>query len=66
MKIRVVECLVREPHYLFVKIQTDEGLVGIGECCRGHRHATQAVVEDVLAPVIIGAHVLETSIPFEA
>lgn len=55
MKITSVESLVLDGQYLFLKVHTDEGLVGIGECFRRQFRGTQAVIEEVLAPVIVGA-----------
>ncbi len=47
MKIRAVECLVLDGQYLFVRVHTDEGLVGIGECFRRQLRASKATIEDL-------------------
>lgn len=54
MKITQVECLVLDRQYLFVRIYTDEGLVGIGECFRRQFAATKTTIEEILTPVILG------------
>ncbi|RMF87568.1 MAG: mandelate racemase/muconate lactonizing enzyme family protein, partial [Nitrospinota bacterium] len=54
MKITRIECLVLDRQYLLVRVYTDEGLVGIGECFRRQLPATKATIEEVLAPLLIG------------
>lgn len=60
MKITAVECLVLDKAFLLVRIRTNEGLVGVGECFRRQLQATRATIESLLAPAIIGADPLNT------
>ncbi|MGQ4809471.1 D-galactarolactone cycloisomerase [Candidatus Entotheonellaceae bacterium PAL068K] len=60
MNITAVKCLVLDGQYLFVKVFTDVGLVGIGECFRRQLLATKAVIEEVLAPAVVGADAMQT------
>ena len=54
MKIVSVECLVLDEQYPYVVINTDEGIIGFGECFRRAPYVTKAVVETVFAPLVIG------------
>ena len=64
MKIVSVECLVLEKSYPFVFIHTDEGVTGIGECFRRQPSVTKSVIENVLAPSIIGKDPVQTESRF--
>ena len=54
MKITSVEYLILDKQYPFVLVHTDDGLMGIGECFRRQPVLTKTVVEEILAPSIIG------------
>jgi len=52
---RIATTLFTQCRALVVKITTDDGLVGIGESLvRSAPRATKYIVEDMLAPVILG------------
>ena len=55
MKITQVESIVLLDKYHFVRVHTDEGLVGIGEVSPMNALVTHVMVEKALAPLIIGA-----------
>jgi len=54
MKITKVETFLVKPRWLFLKIHTDEGLVGLGEPILEGRAKTCAQAVDELAPYLIG------------
>jgi galactonate dehydratase len=54
MKITKVETFLVKPRWLFLKIYTDEGLVGLGEPITEGRALTCAQAVDELAPYLIG------------
>lgn len=54
MKITKVETFLVKPRWLFLKIHTDEGLVGLGEPILEGRAQTCARAVDELAPSLIG------------
>jgi len=54
MKITKVETFLVKPRWLFLKIHTDEGLVGLGEPILEGRALTCAQAVDELAPYLIG------------
>lgn len=60
MKITEVECLILANEHPIVRVATDEGLVGWGECFRRARVLAQAAIEHVLRPLLIGANPLDT------
>ncbi len=62
MKITDVECLVLDRQFPFVRIYTDEGLVGIGECFRRQPEVVRTVVECVIKPVLLGQNALDTEV----
>ena len=62
MKITNVECLVLDRQYPFVRIYTDEGIVGIGECFRRLPEIVRSVVEQVLRPVLLDKNPMDTEI----
>ena len=64
MKIVSVECLVLEKSHPFVFIHTDEGVTGLGECFRRQPSITKSVIENVLAPSIIGKDPVQTESRF--
>ena len=64
MKIVSVECLILDGDYPFVKVHTDEGITGIGECFRRQPGVTKALIEEHLAPAIVGKDPLDTSVRF--
>jgi len=54
MKITKVETMLVKPRWLFLKIHTDEGIVGLGEPILEGRALTCAQAVDELAPYLIG------------
>jgi galactonate dehydratase len=54
MKIESITCFAVEPHYLFVKIATDERIVGWGECL-GDKAAVQAAAVQSYEHYLLGA-----------
>ena len=64
MKISSVEYVVLDSLYPFVFIHTDEGITGIGECFRRQPLVTKTVVEELLAPAIVGKDPIDTEARF--
>lgn len=64
MKITKVECLILD-QYPFVRVYTDEGLVGLGECFRRQPEVIRTVVESVIRPVLLGKDPIETEIRWQ-
>ena len=62
MKITDVECLVLDRSFPFVRVHTDEGITGIGECFRRQPHVTRMLIEDVLKPSLVGKDPLDTEL----
>ena len=62
MKITDVECLVLDRQFPFVRIYTDEGIVGIGECFRRLPQVIKAVTEGSLKAVLVGKDPLDTEL----
>ena len=60
MKITDVECLVLDRQFPFVRVYTDEGLVGIGECFRRLPQVVQTLVDSTLKPALIGKDPVDT------
>ena len=54
MKITKLETFLMKPRWLFLKIHTDEGLVGLGEPILEGRALTCAQAVDELAPYLVG------------
>ena len=65
MKITDVECLVLDRQFPFVRMYTDEGLVGVGECFRRRPEVTKTLVDDVLKPVLVGKDPLDTEVRWQ-
>ena len=65
MKITDVECLVLDQDFPFVRIHTDEGITGIGECFRRRPEITKMLVEEVLKPALIGKDPTDTAVRFK-
>ena len=59
MKITQVECLILDS-YPIVRIYTDEGLVGIGECFRRLPEVIKITIDNIITPVLIGKDPVET------
>ena len=53
MKITEVECLILDNQYPFVRIYTDEGIVGIGECFRRLPEVIKTIVEKIIRPILL-------------
>ena len=65
MKITSVECRILDGDFPFVWVHTDEGLTGIGECFRRQPYVTRTLIDDLLAPAIVGKDPIETSRRFD-
>ncbi|MEC7837571.1 MAG: mandelate racemase/muconate lactonizing enzyme family protein [Chloroflexota bacterium] len=65
MKITSVKCLILDEQFPFVFVETDEGITGIGECFRRQPSVTKAVIDDLLAPSIIGKDPTNTDARFK-
>ncbi|TAK22711.1 MAG: mandelate racemase/muconate lactonizing enzyme family protein [Chloroflexota bacterium] len=55
MKIVDVACFVVDPDCPLVRVATDEGVVGWGECYRRAPAVSKATVEQLLRPLLLGA-----------
>ena len=64
MKITSIKCLVLDKQFPFVFVETDEGITGIGECFRRQPSITKIVIDDLLAPSIIGKDPTNTDARF--
>lgn len=65
MKITNIECLILNGDYPFVRVFTDEGLTGIGECFRRQPTVVKALVEDLLTPALLGKDPTDTEPRFK-
>lgn len=65
MKITDVSCKILDGDYPFLWVRTDEGITGIGECFRRQPSVTKALVDDLLAPALIGKDPTETARRFD-
>ncbi|MCY4579005.1 MAG: mandelate racemase/muconate lactonizing enzyme family protein [Chloroflexi bacterium] len=65
MKITDVECLILDRSFPFVRIYTDEGIVGIGECFRRQPSVIKTLIDDLLKPALIGKDPTETAVRFD-
>jgi L-alanine-DL-glutamate epimerase-like enolase superfamily enzyme len=54
MKITGVECLVLANEHPIVRLETDAGLVGWGECFRRARALAKPAIDDFYAPLLLG------------
>jgi galactonate dehydratase len=55
-KIARIETFMVPPRWLFVRVETDDGLVGWGEAtCEGRSETVRTAVEQ-LSEVLVGAH----------
>ena len=62
MKIIDVECLILDQEHPFVRIYSDEGLVGIGECFRRLPAVIRTVVESIIKPALLGKDPVDTEL----
>ena len=62
MKITDVECLVLDRQFPFVRVYTDEGLVGIGECFRRQPQVVKTLVDTTLKPALMGKDPVDTEV----
>ena len=65
MKITNVSCLILDGGYPFVWVRSDEGITGIGECFRRQPSVTKALIDDLLAPALVGKDPMETARRFD-
>lgn len=64
MKITDVECLVLDQSFPFVRVYTDEGIVGIAECFRRQPSLVKMLVEEYIRPAIVGKDPTDTEVRF--
>ena len=62
MKITDVECLVLDRQFPFVRVYTNEGLVGIGECFRRQPQVVKTLVDTTLKPALLGKDPVDTEV----
>ena len=62
MKITDVECLVLDRQFPLVRVYTDEGLVGIGECFRRQPDLIKTQVDRLFKPALLGKDPLDTEL----
>ena len=62
MKITEVECLILDNQYPFVRIYTDEGIVGIGECFRRLPEVGKTVVEKIIRPILLDKDPMDSEV----
>ena len=60
MKITRIECLIVANEHPLVRIETEDRLVGWGECFRRARDIVQPAIERYLGPALLGANALDT------
>ena len=65
MKITDVECIILDRSFPFVRVHTDEGIVGIGECFRRQPGIVKSVVDELLKPALVGKDPTETTLRYE-
>ncbi len=59
MRITEVECLILANEHPIVRVATDTGLVGWGECFRRARVVAKATIEGLFRPLLLGADPLD-------
>jgi L-alanine-DL-glutamate epimerase-like enolase superfamily enzyme len=62
MRITDVECLILANEHPIVRIATDEGIVGWGECFRRSRAVARTTIEQMFRPILVGQNPLDTEI----
>jgi L-alanine-DL-glutamate epimerase-like enolase superfamily enzyme len=62
LKITDVECMVLDRSFPFVRVHTDAGITGIGECFRRQPRVTKTLIEDLLKPSLVGKDPLDTEL----
>ncbi|MDQ3701715.1 MAG: mandelate racemase/muconate lactonizing enzyme family protein [Chloroflexota bacterium] len=60
MKITAVECLILAGEHPIVRVETDAGIVGWGECFRRARVLIKPAIEQFFRPALVGADPLDT------
>jgi len=65
MKITDVECLILDRSFPFVRVHTDEGITGIGECFRRQPSVIKTLIEDLLKPALVGKDPTDTTLRFD-
>ena len=64
MRVTDVECLILDRSFPFVRVYTDEGIVGIGECFRRQPELVKTIVDDLLKPALLGKDPTDTNLRF--
>jgi L-alanine-DL-glutamate epimerase-like enolase superfamily enzyme len=54
MRITQIESIILLDKLHIIKVHTDEGLVGVGEVSPMNAHVTHSIVEQALAPLLVG------------
>ena len=65
MKITDVECLVLDRQFPFVRVYTNEGIVGIGECFRRQPQVVKTLIDCTLKSVLVGQDPLDTELRWQ-
>ena len=65
MKITNVECLILDRAFPFVRVHTDEGITGIGECFRRQPAVIQTLIDGILAPALLAKDPTQTAARFD-
>ena len=65
MKITNVECLILDRAFPFVRVHTDDGITGIGECFRRQPAVVQTLVDGILTPALLGKDPTNTAARFD-
>ena len=64
MKIPDVECLILDNSFPFVRVHTDDGLVGIGGCFRRQPEVARTLIDSLLKPAFVGEDPTDTEVRF--
>jgi len=62
MKITSVECLILDRQFPFVRVYTDEGITGIGECFRRQPQMVKTIIDTTLYHTLVGKDPLDTEL----
>ena len=62
MKITSVECLILDRVNPFVRVYTDEGITGIGECFRRQPQVIKTLIEYTLGPALVAKDPLDNEL----
>ena len=66
MKIVDIECLILDHQFPFVRVYTDEGITGIGECFLRQPQTVKTVIDHTLRLVLLGSDPMDTDLCWHA